>query len=73
MPLAGREGVGDLVQEGVAYLVFIVEKSQRPGKGDEFSLPLATAEPSAGVVKPKRPIRQSVSDHQLPCQASGEI
>ena len=64
MTVAGRQGVSDLVQDGVGDLRFGVQKRERARQGNDLRAILATAETPAGVIELKPPVVQPVSGHE---------
>jgi len=72
---AGAQGVGDLVQQGVADLVDAVEEGQGARKGDALVGIVAPAEAAAGVVEAEGPagVEQAVLPHQAPGEVGGFV
>lgn len=57
----------------IPHLGFIIEKGQRLRKGNDFPSGLATAEPPTGMIKPKRPVVQTMLLHERAGEISGDV
>ena len=64
MPVAGRQRVCDLVQDGVLHLLDPVQDHQRPRQRDQLRVPLARSKPAPRMIKPERPAAQAMFLHQ---------
>jgi hypothetical protein len=69
--VAGREGVGDLVQQSVPHFGLGVEKREWAGERDLLAPISARSKPPAGMIETKRPIPQRMLLEQSPGKFSG--
>ena len=70
MVVAGRERVGDLMQDCVAHLINAVEQCERARQRDDLAPGLKRSEATAGVIEAKAPIVQAVCLEQTRGQMS---
>ncbi len=64
MPIPGRQGMGDFMQDRIAHRIDVVEQCQRARQGDDPRCDPTRPKPPPGVIETKRPALQFVFPHQ---------
>jgi hypothetical protein len=68
-----REGVGDLVKEGVADFFYCVEEREGFGEGDSAMSVIAAAEAATGMIELECPIEQAVLFDEVAGEMGGFV
>lgn len=66
MPIPGRQGMGDFMQDRIAHRIDVVEQCQRARQGNNPRCASTRPKPPPGVIETKCPADQLVFPHQ--CQ-----